>query len=318
MKKNVFDKMSDSYENFHFKDSEVHAGNNTLYISPRIKLILGWSLFILCCILAYVFLGNPFAEDKNKSISQEEKQEILDKEVDVDEEHATIIPYEKDDNEDLNAFIEEYFNAITACDNVKLQDMVTDSSEYSGDDALRKKAGYITEYSNITVYTKDGFDEGSYVAFVVSNLTITGVNSSPYDIVTLYIVTGAQGFRIVNGELSEETKNYIDKIKGDEDIQKVFQSVEEENAKLADKDSSLRDFYEIISRRNVETVSGADTTEAENQQENNDNSETGLDGTGENVSVDEAQEETSSDGTQGEEEQTQSENNTDNGDAQAE
>ena len=258
MKKNLFDKMSDSYEEFHFKDSEVHVGNDTLYISPKLKLILGWSLFVLCCVLAYLFLGNPFAEKKNKGISQEQKQDILEKEVDEDEEHATIIPYEKDDNEELNTFIQEYFNAITTCDNIKLQDMVIDSSEYANDEALKKKAEFITRYNNLTVYTKDGLDEGSYVAFIVSNLTITGVNSSPYDIVTLYIVTGAQGFRIVNGELPDETKNYISKLKGDKDIQKVFQSVEKENTKLLEKDDSLRDFYDIISRRNVETVSGAD------------------------------------------------------------
>ena len=283
MKKNVFDKMSDSYENFHLKDSEVHVGNDTLYISPRIKLVLGWSLFILCCVLAYALLGNPFEEKKNKGISQEQKQEIIDQEVDEEEEHATMVPYEKDYNEDLNAFIEEYFTAVTACDNLRLQDMVTDPSEFSNDEALKKKADFITKYDNLTVYTKDGLDEGSYVAFVVSNLTITGVNSAPYDIVTLYIVTGAQGFRIVNGNLPEETQNYINKIKGDKDIQKVFQSVEKENNKLKEKDSSLKEFYEIISRRNVETESGADdlTTEAAEDQENAADETQGDDNAGE-------------------------------------
>lgn len=261
MKKNIFDKMSDSYEDFHFKDTEVHVGNDTLYISPRLKLILGWSLLILCCVIAYAVMGNPFATKKNKGVELDKRQEVIEKEVDVDEEHDTMMPYAKDDNEELNNFIYAYFNAITDCDNILLQDMVTDSSVYANDQSLKKKAEYITAYSNMTVYTKDGPDEGSYVAFVVSNLTINGVNSSPYDIVTLYIVTGAQGFRIVNSQLPEETENYIAKVKGDKDIQKVFQSVEKENKKLVEKDSTLQDFYEIISRRNVETISGAEQTD---------------------------------------------------------
>lgn len=253
MKKNIFDKMSDSYEDFHFKDSELNVKNNTLYISPRLKLILGWSLLILCVVLAYVFLGNPFIKKKNKGIEHDRRQEVLEKEVDVSEEHETMIPYEKDDDEDLNNFIVGYFNAVTACDNASLQDMVTDPSEFSTDEVLKKKAEYITGYSNITVYTKEGLDDGSVVAFVVSNLALNGVNSSPYDIVTLYIVNGAQGYRIFNGALPEETQSYIDKIKGDKDIQKVFQSVEKENNKLVEKDSTLKDFYDIISRRNIET-----------------------------------------------------------------
>ncbi|MDE5864322.1 MAG: hypothetical protein K2H34_08250, partial [Lachnospiraceae bacterium] len=135
-----------------------------------------------------------------------------------------------------------------------------------------KNAEFITEYSNITVYTKVGLDEGSYVAFVVTNLTIAGVNSSPYDIITLYIVNGARGYLINNGALSEDAKSYIEKIKGDKDIQKIYRSVEKKNNELKEKDSSLREFYEIISRRNVKTDSAADlltTEEAEPSQEEN-------------------------------------------------
>ena len=168
--------------------------------------------------------------------------------------------YEKDADKELNAFIGDYFKAITSCDNEKLQDMVTDSSEYSNNESLKKKAEFITGYDNITVYTKEGLEEGSYVAFVVSNLTIAGVNSSPYDISTLYIVTGSQGFRIQNGTLPDEISKYIEKVKGDKDIQKIYKSIEKKNEALKEKDSSLQQFYEIISRRNVETNSVADQT----------------------------------------------------------
>lgn len=267
MKKNIFDKMSDSYERFHLKDTEIRKGNSTITIRPKLKLMLGWSLFILCCILAYVVIGVPFG--KGKTISAEEKKAVLDEKVDVDEEHDTIVPYEKDADEELNAFIESYFNAITTCDNLALQDMVTDSSEYNDVESLKKKAEYITGYTNITVYTKAGLDEGSYVAFVVANLTIAGVNSSPYDIITLYIVDGARGYLVNNGTLSEDAQAYIEKIKGDKDIQKIYRSVEKKNNELKEKDASLQEFYDIISRRNVETSSGADqlTTEADGTQD---------------------------------------------------
>ncbi|MCR5700951.1 MAG: hypothetical protein K6G76_02265 [Lachnospiraceae bacterium] len=276
MDKNVFDKMSDSYESFHFKDTELHMGNDTLYISPKLKLILGWSLFVLCCVLVYAIMGNPFTSMGVKEKTEDLKQEVLKSDVDMDETHETILPYEKNQDEDLNAFIMDYFAAITACDNQKLQDMVTDASPYSSDELLKKKAEFITAYDNITVYTKDGPEEGSYVAFVVSNLTIKDVNSSPYDIVVLYIVNGAQGFKIMNSALPEETQEYIAKVKGDKDIQKVFQSVEKQNKKLVEKDTTLKDFYEIISRRNVEVNSGADvnqTATTESKADDTDNNE---------------------------------------------
>lgn len=250
MKKNIFDKVSDSYEKFHLKESEIRMGNDIIYISPKLKLILGWSLFILCCMLAYIFVEMPFAK---KNISKEDKKAVLDEKVDIDEEHDTMIPYEKDANKELNSFIKEYFKAVTGCDNETLQEMVTEPSEYNNNNNLKKKAEFITGYDNITVYTKEGMEEGSYVAFVVANLTITGVNSSPYDIMTLYIVNGARGYLIHNGKLSDKAQTYIEKIKGDEDIQKIYKSVEKKNTELKEKDSSLQEFYDIISRRNVKT-----------------------------------------------------------------
>lgn len=114
MKKNIFDKMSDSYERFHLKESEIKMGNDTIYISPKLKLALGWSIFILCCVLACIFVGMPFGK---KDMSKEDKAAVLDEKIDVGEEHDTIIPYEKDADKELNAFIKKYFDAITGCDN---------------------------------------------------------------------------------------------------------------------------------------------------------------------------------------------------------
>lgn len=265
MKKNIFDKMADSYEEFHLQDTEIHKGGSTIVISPKLKLALGWSLFVLCLVLVYVLLGNPFKKDE--TITSEDKEKVLNTEVDVEEEHDTIIPYEKDADKELNAFIENYLKAITNCDNLALQDMVTDSNEYNDAKDLEKKAEFITAYDNITVYTKQGLDEGSYVAFVVANVTISGVNSTPYDIITLYIVNGARGYLINNGQLSEDTQDYIEKIKGDEDIQKIYRSVEKKNSELKEKDASLREFYDIISRRNVETNAAADQLSTQEQQD---------------------------------------------------
>lgn len=258
MKKNIFDRMSDSYERFHLKESEIRMGNDSISVSPKLKLVLGWSVFLLCALLAYVFVGFPFLNVGGAT--KVDKKDVLSQKVDTKNEHDTIVPYEKDADKELNAFIGDYFKAITSCDNEKLQDMVTDSSEYSNNESLKKKAEFITGYDNITVYTKEGLEEGSYVAFVVSNLTIAGVNSSPYDISTLYIVTGSQGFRIQNGTLPDEISKYIEKVKGDKDIQKIYKSIEKKNEALKEKDSSLQQFYEIISRRNVETNSVADQT----------------------------------------------------------
>lgn len=261
MRKNIFDRMSDSYDNFHLKSTEIHTGKKSVSVSPKLKLILGWSIFVLCCVLGYVIIAAPGG--KEKELTQEEKNAVLEEDVALSEEHETIVPYEKNADEELNAFIKEYFAAIVKCDNVALQDMVTDASEYKTDALLKRKAEFITGYDNITVYTKAGLDEGSYVAFVVTNLSIVGVNSSPYDITTLYVLNGARGYLINNSTLSMDAKEYIEKVKGDKDIQKIYRSVEKKNNELKKKDKSLQDFFDIISRRDVEVKSAADLQDTE-------------------------------------------------------
>lgn len=269
MRKNIFDRMSDSYDNFHLESTEIQTEKGSILVSPKLKLILGWSIFVFCCIMGYVMI-RP-SSSNGKALTQEEKAAVLEEDVSLDEEHETIVPYEKNADEELNAFIEEYFAALVACDNVALQDMVTDASEYTTNDLLKKKAEFITGYDNITVYTKVGLDEGSYVAFIVTNLSIVGVNSSPYDITTLYIVNGARGYLINNGILSLDAQEYMEKVKGDEDIQKIYRSVEKKNNDLKEKDKSLRDFFEIISRRNVEVESAADIPDVEENSSAEDN-----------------------------------------------
>lgn len=266
MNKNIFDRISDSYDDFHLKSTEITMKKGTISVSPRLKLILGWSIFVLLCVLGYVLIGKPSGGGE---LTREDKEAVLEEDVSLDEEHDTIVPYEKNADEELNAFIKEYFDAIVACDHVALQDMVTDASQFRTADLLKKKAEYITGYDNITVYTKVGLDEGSYIAFVVSNITITGVNSSPYDITTLYIINGARGYLINNGALSLDTQEYIEKVKGDKDIQKIYRSVEKENNDLKEKDKSLQEFFDIISRRNVEVDSAAEIlgTEATEEKE---------------------------------------------------
>ena len=251
MDKNIINRMSDSYERIHLEDTELKKGDKTIVIRPQLKLIFGWSVFALCCILAYVLVLQP---SKEKDRDDNKPGEVAQQNEDVQKEHETTVPYEKDAYPELNTFIQEYYNAMTACNNQVLQKMVTNPGIYSDDEALKKKAEFITEYSNITVYTKESVEEGNLVVFVVSTVTISGVNSSIYDIEKYYVVNGERGYMINNGELSEEVTQYIDRVTGDEDIQEVFQAVKEKNEELKAKDPSIEEqFYNIVKKGEEES-----------------------------------------------------------------
>lgn len=243
MDKNILNQMSDSYEKLHLEDTQLKKGDKTIIISSKLKLILGWSVFLLCCILSYAFVLRPSDKKNHKP------EDVKEQNVDIEDEHKTTVPYEKDAYPELNAFMEEYYSAMTSCNNQILQKMVTNPEIYNDAEVLKKKAEFITDYSNITVYTKESIEEGNYVAYVVSTVTIAGVNSAIYDIEKYYIVNGERGYMINNGELSDEVSQYIATVTGDKDIQKVFQSVKDKNEELQAKDPSIQEqFYDIITK----------------------------------------------------------------------
>lgn len=260
MDNQLLDKVRQSYESFHLEDSQIKKGDKAIVVSSKLKLILGWSVFVLCCILAYIFVLNPTKKETNNG----NPEAVVLEDVEIEDEHKTTVPYEKDAYEDLNEFMETYYDAIIRCDNIRLQKMVTDPSVYSSDEALKKKAEFITDYSDLTIYTKESIEEGNFVVFVVSTVTISGVNSSFYDIQKFYVVNGERGYMINNGTLSEEVSDYIAKVTGDKDIQKIYQSVKEKNEKIQKKDPSIEEqFYNVIKKEtseNTEATENSDTT----------------------------------------------------------
>ena len=246
MKKSIFDRLVENFEDKYLKDTYLQRGRDRVIISSKLKLGLAWSVFVLVCIVFFLSIrGNADSSKKDKVKNTNEKTST--------EALKNTVPYEKDAYEDLNAFLERYFMSITDCDNETLQAMVIDPAEYEDDEVLKKKTEFIIGYSNLTVYTKTGNQENTFVTFVVSNLDIAGVTSKPYDIVTLYIVKEDDGtYKIHNEVLDGQTQSYIAQVKADKDIQKVYQMIHEKNEEMKKKDKSLQEFYEILSRGNKE------------------------------------------------------------------
>ena len=281
-KKNIFDKMSDSYDNFHLKDTEKMMGNETFYFSPKMKLIFAWCIFLILCVVLYFVVGLPTSDRKKdkavstESVEKDKQQEVTQEQVSkeaseetakTDDGEETDVSYEKNTDEDLNAFIKLYFSAMADCDNNVLQDMVIDASQFKNADSLKKKAQYIKGYDNITVYTKEGPEEGNYVVFVLMNLTIAGVNSSPYDIMTLFVVDGSHGFLIDNSNLVDERKSYIEQVKGDSDIQEIYRFVESKNEELRKEDPTLQAFYDTINGQAPNTEKEQEEQDRQEEQE---------------------------------------------------
>lgn len=154
----------------------------------------------------------------------------------------------RDAYEDVNHLVENYLAAIAKCDTETLDKLVSDSSFIDVND-LQQQSEYIEEYRNIECYTKEGLEEGSYIVYVYEELKLLGIDTLAPGMIRLYVATGEDGKPyIVSGTIDDKTNDFIQETSKDEDVVKLFSSVNDKFDVAVAADAELREFLEKIQK----------------------------------------------------------------------
>ncbi len=156
--------------------------------------------------------------------------------------------YETNANPSINALVITYLHALGSCDETILKSCVTDPSQFDDMTLIRNKSKVITGYSNISCYTMPGLTDDATVVYVISNISIAGVNSTPLDIYVppFYVVEKNGTYMIDNTTHSQEITDYINSCTKDADIQALYQEVLDDQKKCAEQDPAFAEFYEKL------------------------------------------------------------------------
>ncbi|ABX43287.1 hypothetical protein [Lachnoclostridium phytofermentans] len=162
----------------------------------------------------------------------------------------------KDAYPEINELIETYYKAKVSTDANSieiLKNCVTDASLLDFE-RISKKVEYITDYKNFHCYSKPGTGEIDYIVYVCYDIMITKIQTGAPSADVFYITYQDGKPHIFLGNVSQKTKNYIDKTNLDEDVQKLSKEVDDNLAKAIEMDEDLREFYENLTAQtsNVE------------------------------------------------------------------
>ncbi len=119
---------------------------------------------------------------------------------------------------EVNALVEKYYIASANGDSDTI------ASIYKGleDTELLKAVAaseYIEEYQNITVYTKAGPSEGSFVAYVYNEVKLYNYDKAIPGLETFYICTADDGSLYMNGDIVDATEiDYLRQINLQADV----------------------------------------------------------------------------------------------------
>ena len=155
------------------------------------------------------------ADDNITSIEEEMVKEVY---IDYDS-----IPLVKSTDQELNQLITDYFNAQADGDIEKLKTLV-DKLDEGEAITLEENAKYIDSNIVSEIYTKQGYEEGSYLVFPYyytvfkgrEEIKLPGING-------MYVETNDQGkYYVRNLPLTEEVNNYAQILVSKEDVTDLY------------------------------------------------------------------------------------------------
>ena len=248
------------------------------------KFLFRSSKFVFPVIIVLVVaVGVFFALRIRNGEVPEELMEVTGENVLSTEASVEILPeevaLEENSNSDLFTLIATYYNAYANGDVETIRNITNYLDET---DAIKipEMSQYIESYPEITIYTKPGPADKSYLVYVYFQMTVLGFEERISGMESFYVCTDESGNLYMNtGEVSEEEVEYIRKVSLQDDVAELSNRVTEE-CNITFKNNTDLYFYiqevvndvqkttgEIIAAQNasesIGTASGEGTGEGE-------------------------------------------------------
>ncbi len=158
---------------------------------------------------------NLVAETANDVLGEEEEQI---KEV-------TDAPLEQDAYPEINAFVNEYYQALSEGN----QEIVT-ADRTQLDDLewikISKRSEFVDSYQNISCYTKPGPYSDTYICYVYYEVKFSDLEVLVPGLSTMYLVKTENSFVLNTSDVTEEEETYLLTISQQEDVVDLFRKVQ--------------------------------------------------------------------------------------------
>lgn len=151
-------------------------------------------------------------------------------------------------DEKINELVKSYFKASVATDMEALADLVT-NIEYVSEQQLKIKYEYVEEVKNIECHVMDGPEEGSYLAYVYSELKIRDIETLAPGLSRFYIVTGEDGGLKVFFGADSEIEAFIAEADASTEVQELAQKVQTRLDEALTSDEALKEFNNKLTEK---------------------------------------------------------------------
>lgn len=162
---------------------------------------------------------------------------------------------------DINKIVTDFYEAKLTCLEEDFVPIVTNANQIDME-RLQRKIEYVNSYQNINCYTKKGINEIDYVVYVSYDLELATIDTYAPSIDELRIsyVDGIP--KIYLGNISEETSQYLQKLRSSEDVEVLVSDVVTRLDEACASDENLNEFYQNIKKSSVEAANSNNSTDS--------------------------------------------------------
>ncbi|WP_180272602.1 SH3 domain-containing protein [Konateibacter massiliensis] len=234
----------------------------TFLIKNKKYVLIGAIFIVMVFTLVRVSSGNASKEAEEAKSEEVIKVDETTAQEPAETEEAATNDLLTDAYPEVNDLINRYFTAMASGDIDTLLQIQNPLSEEEQAQVLQKME-YIEGYNNITVYTKIGPTENSYIVFAYYEIKFINIDTLVPGETPLYVCTNDDGsLYIYNGELSPEESTYLSDITSGQDVLDLINSIETKFAEAQEADPDLKAFIQKLSGT-TEEAAEEETTEEE-------------------------------------------------------
>ncbi|MCR4909167.1 MAG: SH3 domain-containing protein [Lachnospiraceae bacterium] len=215
-------------------------------------------LFIVLIVVLFVFSASR--KDGKDVLNAEELSESVGNGEEEGGTEALEVPdvkLEQNAYEDLNSFFATYYSAMSDGD---IDTVASMWSNLDDEDRIRyqTKASFTEGYDNMSVYTKPGPVDNSYIAFVYYEIKFKNIDTTAPGLSTFFVCSGDNGYYIQDmNSIPQNQKDYITAIANQEDVQELLTDVDTLYTNNIQSDPTLEAFMKSLQIKTDEAVAQA-------------------------------------------------------------
>lgn len=157
-------------------------------------------------------------------------------------------PLQDEKYPEISDVVKNYLNAFLIEDDEKRAQII---AQYVGNlydiNSVKQKT-YVSGYSEIECYTKEGPYENTYVVYAYYQMGIKNIETTVPSITRLYVVRDTKtGNVYIQNDSGDDIQEYMARVTKDSDVQQLLKDVQKEYEQAKNSDPKLKKYFDDIS-----------------------------------------------------------------------